>query len=53
MIPNAMAREIVVGESGKAEAVSYIDKSHRQRAARLRQSLCGGGERLRDPRACC
>ena len=26
MIANAMAREIVVGESGKAEAVSYIDK---------------------------
>src|SRR6476660_9683484 len=27
MIANAMAREIVVGASGKAEAVSYIDKS--------------------------
>jgi choline dehydrogenase-like flavoprotein len=29
MIANAMAREIVVGESGKAEAVSYIDKATR------------------------
>jgi choline dehydrogenase-like flavoprotein len=29
MIANAMAREIVVGKSGKAEAVSYIDKTTR------------------------
>ena len=29
LIPNAMAREIVVGKSGKAEAVSYIDKATR------------------------
>jgi choline dehydrogenase-like flavoprotein len=29
MIANAMAREIVVGKSGKAEAVSYIDKATR------------------------
>jgi choline dehydrogenase-like flavoprotein len=29
MIPNAMAREIVVNDEGKAEAVSYIDKSTR------------------------
>jgi choline dehydrogenase-like flavoprotein len=27
MIPNAMAREIVLGAGGKAEAVSYIDKT--------------------------
>lgn len=27
MIANAMAREIVLGENGKAEAVSYIDKT--------------------------
>ncbi len=27
MIPNAMAREIVVGKDGKAQAVSYIDKT--------------------------
>jgi choline dehydrogenase-like flavoprotein len=27
MIANAMAREIVLGDSGKAEAVSYIDKA--------------------------
>jgi len=27
MIPNAMAREIVVGKDGKAQAVSYIDKA--------------------------
>lgn len=29
MIPNAMAREIIVNDSGKAEAVSYIDKATR------------------------
>jgi choline dehydrogenase-like flavoprotein len=29
MIPNAMAREIIVNDSGKAEAVSYIDKETR------------------------
>ena len=27
LIPNAMAREIVVGKDGRAEAVSYIDKT--------------------------
>jgi choline dehydrogenase-like flavoprotein len=27
MIPNAMAREIIVGKDGKAQAVSYIDKT--------------------------
>jgi len=27
MIPNAMAREVVIGAGGKAEAVSYIDKT--------------------------
>jgi choline dehydrogenase-like flavoprotein len=27
MIPNAMAREIVVGKDGKAQAVSYVDKA--------------------------
>ena len=27
MIPNAMAREIILGDSGKAESVSYIDKT--------------------------
>jgi choline dehydrogenase-like flavoprotein len=30
MIANAMAREIVLGKDGKAEAVSYIDKATRQ-----------------------
>jgi choline dehydrogenase-like flavoprotein len=29
LIPNAMAREIVVGKDGKAEAVAYIDKTTR------------------------
>ena len=29
LIPNAMAREIVVGKDGKAQAVSYIDKATR------------------------
>jgi choline dehydrogenase-like flavoprotein len=27
MIPNAMARELVLGDNGKVEAVSYIDKA--------------------------
>ncbi len=27
LIPNAMAREIVLGKDGRAEAISYIDKS--------------------------
>jgi choline dehydrogenase-like flavoprotein len=30
MIPNAMAREIVVAKDGKAQAVSYIDKTTRK-----------------------
>src|SRR6202050_2973144 len=30
LIPNAMAREIVVSKEGKAQAVSYIDKTTRQ-----------------------
>ena len=30
LIPNAMAREIVVGKDGKAQAVSYIDKTTHQ-----------------------
>jgi choline dehydrogenase-like flavoprotein len=30
MIPNAMAREVVVNREGKAQAVSYIDKTTRQ-----------------------
>jgi choline dehydrogenase-like flavoprotein len=30
MIANAMAREIIVGKNGKAEAVSYIDKTTRR-----------------------
>src|SRR5208282_2402742 len=30
LIPNAMAREIVLGKSGKVEAVSYIDKTTRR-----------------------
>ena len=29
LIPNAMAREIVIGKNGKCEAVSYIDRSTR------------------------
>ena len=32
MIANAMAREIVVGPSGKAEAVSYVDKATKSEA---------------------
>jgi choline dehydrogenase-like flavoprotein len=30
MIPNAMAREIIVSKDGKAQAVSYIDKATRK-----------------------
>jgi choline dehydrogenase-like flavoprotein len=30
LIPNAMAREIVVNKDGKAQAISYIDKTTRQ-----------------------
>jgi choline dehydrogenase-like flavoprotein len=30
LIPNAMAREILVGRDGKAQAVSYVDKTTRQ-----------------------
>ncbi len=30
MIANAMAREIILGSSGKAEAVSYVDKTGKQ-----------------------
>ena len=30
MVPNAMAREIVVSKDGKAQAVSYIDKTTRK-----------------------
>ncbi len=29
MIPNAMARELVLGQSGKVEAISYVDKATR------------------------
>ncbi len=29
LIPNAMAREVIVGKDGKAQAVSYIDKATR------------------------
>src|SRR6202167_506001 len=32
LIPNAMAREIVVGKDGRAQAVSYIDKNTLQEA---------------------
>src|SRR6202034_3220752 len=30
LIPNAMAREIVVGKDGRAQAVSYLDKTPRK-----------------------
>ena len=46
LITNAMAREIVVGKDGKAEAVSYIDKNTRSeqqiraRAFMLAASAC-------------
>jgi len=43
----AMAREIVVGKTGKAEAVSYVDKAYEERKRVLRKSGCRGGECVR------
>ena len=47
MIPNAMAREIIVGKDGKAQAVSYIDKATRQEMRVKCPRVRGGGQRLR------
>ncbi len=47
LIPNAMAREIVVGKDGKAQAVSYIDKTTRQEMRVHAKAFVVGGERLR------
>ena len=47
LIPNAMAREIIVGKDGKAQAVSYIDKATRRKCG-CTQSVCVGSERLRN-----
>jgi len=52
LITGAMAREIVVGKDGKAEAVSYIDKATRTRT-RVRQSHRGCRQCLRNPRDSC
>jgi choline dehydrogenase-like flavoprotein len=42
LIPNAMAREILVGKDGKAQAVSYVDKTTRQeRQIRARAFVVG------------
>src|ERR1700761_8716534 len=30
LIPNAMAREVIIGKDGKAQAISYIDKATKQ-----------------------
>ena len=48
LIPNAMAREIIVGKDGKAQAVSYIDKTTRTGNAGPCQGVRGGSERLRN-----
>ena len=42
LIPNAMAREILVGKDGKAQAVSYVDKpSREERQVRARAFVIG------------
>src|SRR4029077_18761319 len=42
LIPNAMARELLVGKDGKAYAVSYVDKTNRQeRQVRARAFVIG------------
>jgi len=42
LIPNAMAREVLVGKDGKAKAVSYVDKTNRQeRQVRARAFVIG------------
>lgn len=42
LIPNAMAREILVGKDGKAQSVSYVDKITRQeRQVRARAFVIG------------
>ncbi len=48
LIPNAMAREIVVGKDGKAQAVSYIDKTTRTEMRVHAQSVRGGSQCLRN-----
>jgi len=52
LITGAMAREIVVGKDGKAEAVSYIDKATRtEKRVYARPSLLRRA--LANPRGCC
>jgi choline dehydrogenase-like flavoprotein len=57
MIANAMAREIVMGKSGKAEAVSYIDKATRSenrvyaRAVVVAASACESARLLLNSRS--
>jgi choline dehydrogenase-like flavoprotein len=42
LIPNAMAREVLVGKDGKAEAVSYVEKTTREeRQVRARAFVIG------------
>ncbi len=47
LITGAMAREIVVGKDGRAEAVSYVDKSYAIRKAGARKGVHGRGQRVR------
>ena len=47
LITGAMAREIIVGKDGKAEAVSYIDKATRTERRCMRKAFVLGGQRLR------
>jgi choline dehydrogenase-like flavoprotein len=57
MIPNAMAREIVLGSDGKAEAVSYVDKGTKTeqrvyaRAVVLAASACESARLLLNSRS--
>jgi choline dehydrogenase-like flavoprotein len=57
LIPNAMARELMVGKSGKVEAVSYVDKQRRTeeqvraRAFVLAASACESARLLLNSRS--
>ena len=47
LITGAMAREIIVGKDGKAEAVSYIDKATRTEKRIHARAFVVGRQRLR------
>ena len=48
LITDAMAREIVVGKDGKAEAVAYVDKATRtEQRVRAKAIVVAASERVR------